>query len=130
MKRLEFICDGCDFVDHIGVENVQNLEYMLKGWVTHRIIAHENGSQAYEILADLCPNCSENLRRAINPANWPRLRSSRSDSYGGEIPQRRDANEEGRHAPELVPAKRADYSSAAPVGNSLLRERNPRIQAR
>lgn len=75
MKRIEFTCDGCDSVEFIDCASLSSLDVMLDGWVTHRILAHENGAAAYEILSDLCPKCSENLRRAINPANWPRIKA-------------------------------------------------------
>jgi hypothetical protein len=33
----------------------------------------ENGMSAYEISADLCPECTEKFRHAVNPANWPNM---------------------------------------------------------
>ena len=73
MKRLEFTCDGCDLIKHITLPPGGNADFALQGWVAHRLVAHENGSQAHEIFADLCPQCSEKMRHAINPANWPRM---------------------------------------------------------
>jgi len=55
--------------------SVHNIDFMMEGWVTHRIVAYENGVEAYEVLADLCPKCSENLRQAVNPTNWPRMKA-------------------------------------------------------
>ena len=72
MKRLEFTCDGCDLVKHCEVAPSGNTDFMLEGWVAHHIVSHENVSPAYDVVADLCPSCTEKLRLAINPANWPR----------------------------------------------------------
>jgi hypothetical protein len=33
----------------------------------------ENGVRAYDISVDLCPECTEKFRHAINPANWPKM---------------------------------------------------------
>lgn len=132
MKRLEFICDGCDYVDHVALETVNGSDYMLKGWVTHRIVAHENGTQTYEIIADLCPNCSENLRRAINPANWPRMRSTLNEPYRNEVPKRHAGSmEQGLGSDELA-SRRSDHSVNSSTGaSSVLREtRNVRLQSR
>ena len=73
MKRLEFTCDGCDLVKHVLLPPNSKADFLLEGWVAHRLISEENGSVAYEISADLCPGCSDKLRHAINPANWPRM---------------------------------------------------------
>jgi len=83
MKRVEFVCDGCDSTESMTLPAARDIDFVLDGWVTHRIVAYENGSQAYEVSPDLCPKCSENLRRAINPANWPRMKAS-AQGFGGE----------------------------------------------
>jgi hypothetical protein len=89
MKRFEFRCDGCDTVEHVNLSSVQNIDFMLDGWVTHRIVAFENGEEAHDILSDLCPICSENLRRALNPANWPRMKATARD-LGFEVSRLRE----------------------------------------
>ncbi len=73
MRRLEFTCDGCNLVKHASVPNDMGADYMPEGWVIHQLVAHENGSKAYEISADLCPDCSVKIRHAMNPANWPKM---------------------------------------------------------
>jgi len=72
MKRLEFTCDGCDLIKHVEMPPSGDVDIMLHSWIAHHIIAQENDSPAYEVFADLCPGCSEKLRRAVDPANWPR----------------------------------------------------------
>ncbi len=72
MKRIEFTCDGCDLVERVALPADGNANFMFEGWTAHRVIAEENGSATYDISADLCPRCSEKIRHAINPANWPR----------------------------------------------------------
>jgi hypothetical protein len=73
MRRLEFICDGCSLTKHVELPSGAKPNFMLEGWVAHQVVAHENGESAYEISADLCPECTEKFRHAINPANWPRM---------------------------------------------------------
>lgn len=76
MRRVEFTCDGCHFVTHIDLKLYTDAAILPDGWVAHQIVVHENGANAYEISADLCPDCTSKLRHAINPANWPKLDSS------------------------------------------------------
>jgi hypothetical protein len=76
MRRLEFTCDGCNFVKHADLPNGVNPDFMIEGWIAHRLVAHENGVSAYEISADLCPECTEKFRHAVNPANWPKMDAS------------------------------------------------------
>lgn len=59
--------------------NNDTINFLMEGWLTHRIVTHENRSEAYEITADLCPICLENLRRAINPANGPRNKAASNE---------------------------------------------------
>jgi hypothetical protein len=73
MRRLEFTCDGCNFARQVDLPSSGKRDLMPEGWVAHHLVAHENGLQAYEILADLCPECSNKFRHAVNPANWPKL---------------------------------------------------------
>jgi len=73
MKRIEYVCDGCDLVMHAEFPTDGGTDSMLDGWILHRIVRHENGRVVGEVVADLCPSCSDKLRHAINPANWPRM---------------------------------------------------------
>jgi hypothetical protein len=76
MKRIEFTCDGCDLVMHADLPSDGRIETVVDGWVAHRVTCHENGVAVREISADLCPGCTEKLRHAINPVNWPRQSAS------------------------------------------------------
>jgi hypothetical protein len=58
---------------HADLPNGVNPDFMLEGWVAHHLDAHENGESAYSISADLCPDCTEKFRHAVNPANWPKM---------------------------------------------------------
>lgn len=73
MRRLEFRCDGCDLEEHVVLSLSDKVEFFLEGWVAHHLITHENGVTTFENSADLCPDCAEKMRHAINPANWPRM---------------------------------------------------------
>jgi hypothetical protein len=90
MKRLECTCDGCGRVEFYAlpefVEISELREIPTIGWVYHRIIAIENNSAPVEVKAELCPRCTENLRRALNPVAWPKLRSTAVESRVEEFP--------------------------------------------
>ena len=73
MKRIEFTCDGCNLVNHVDFPEDGRFDTLPAGWVAHRLAASENGAQAYEISADLCPECTAKFRHAVNPVNWPKL---------------------------------------------------------
>jgi hypothetical protein len=73
LRQLEFTCEGCDLVEYATLPAVLVANFMLKGWVAHRAIVYENGLPAYEISADLCPECRKKMRQAITPSKWPRL---------------------------------------------------------
>ena len=73
MKRLEFICDGCDLVEHVALPSENITDMTLPGWSAFQVVVRENNSQPDEIYSDLCPSCSNKMRLAINPANWPRM---------------------------------------------------------
>jgi hypothetical protein len=73
MRRLEFTCDGCNFVKQFDLPSEGKGDFIPDGWVAHHLVAHENGVRAYEIVADLCPECSNKFRHAVNPANWPKM---------------------------------------------------------
>jgi len=72
MRKLQFVCDGCDLVDYAD-KLPSNMDFMLEGWVAHHLSLRENDSPTNEIMADLCPSCSEKLRNAMDPRNWPRV---------------------------------------------------------
>jgi hypothetical protein len=73
MKRLEFPRDGCDVVMHAALPSGGKPDLALEGWVAHHVVMQENGSTTYQNSADLCPDCAEKMRHAVNPANWPRM---------------------------------------------------------
>ena len=53
----------------------QGTEYFIfQGWTAYRAVVSENDSDPYEISAELCPKCVGKMRKAINPADWPRTR--------------------------------------------------------
>ena len=72
MRRLEFICDGCDLVEHVALPSDNKTDMTLPGWTTFQVVVRERNSEPDEISSDLCPGCSAKMRVAINPANWPR----------------------------------------------------------
>ena len=60
VRRVEFTCDGCNFIDHFtlpagGGGALAGL--MLDGWIAHRAVRYGVDSEPYEISADLCPRC-------------------------------------------------------------------------
>lgn len=73
MRRLVFTCDGCDMNEQVILPASGGADGMFKGWIAHRLVAYENSSPTYDLYADLCPDCSNKLRHAINPARWPRM---------------------------------------------------------
>jgi hypothetical protein len=73
MRRLVFTCDGCDLNEHVILPPGGDPDNMFKGWISHRLVAYENGASTDNISADLCPDCSNKLRHAINPTKWPRM---------------------------------------------------------
>lgn len=77
MKRLEVTCNGCDHVEHVNLPVSDQIDLMFDGWISHRAVVYENGLDSYEIAADLCPECANKMRHAINPANWPRIKAVR-----------------------------------------------------
>lgn len=80
MRRLEFTCEGCDLVEEIVLPSGGGLaDVAFNGWIAHRAVVYEGGSEAYEISADLCPKCVDKMRHAINPANWPRIKAAAKD---------------------------------------------------
>jgi hypothetical protein len=58
---------------HVELPLDGNANFLPEGWISHRLASEENGAIVSQITADLCSSCSEKLRHAINPANWPRL---------------------------------------------------------
>jgi hypothetical protein len=73
MRRLEISCEGCGLTEEAIVPFGGELDFAFNGWVAHHVVVRENGTPTYEKVVDLCPDCAEKMRHAINPANWPKL---------------------------------------------------------
>jgi len=133
MKRIEFMCDGCDKIEYAKLDSVRTIDFMMEGWLTHRIVAHENGSEAYEITSDLCPVCSENLRRAINPANWPRMKAASNEPLQNPPrSQRFSSRSLDADIGESAPLKRTDsvFNPTSFSGQALGGFNNVKLQTR
>ena len=79
MRRFEVTCDACDLVEHINLRGSAGTDLLFDGWIAHRAVVYENGAEAYEVSADLCPECAEKMRHALSPANWPRIKAAPRD---------------------------------------------------
>jgi hypothetical protein len=80
MKRLQFICDGCDLTEYVTFPGKHQANFMFEGWVAFRVTAQENDAESYEISSDLCPRCAVKMRHAVNPANWSEaIRAAQND---------------------------------------------------